>query len=58
MLPRPPAPARPEPKGKWARQVVEWADVVYYVFWLAFSAAIAVAAVLHYGPAVLELLAR
>jgi hypothetical protein len=44
------APRRPEPTDPRARRVVEWADVVYYIFWLAFSAVAVVLALALYGP--------
>lgn len=46
------APRRPEPTDPRARRVVEWADVVYYIFWLAFSAIVAVLALVVYGPTI------
>jgi hypothetical protein len=52
----PPVPRRPYPTSERARAVVEWADVAYYVFWLVFSAALLVVAVLEGGPEVLHLL--
>jgi len=39
-------PHRPEPTDPLARRVVEWADVIFYVFWLAFSAVLLVAVAL------------
>lgn len=45
-------PRRPEPTDPRARRLVEWADVVYYIFWLAFSAVVAVLALALYGPSI------
>lgn len=39
MIVRPPVPERPQPNGRRAKAVVEWAEVVFYVFCLALSAA-------------------
>lgn len=47
-------PRRPDPIDPRARRVVEWADVVYYVFWLAFSAIVAVLALVLYGPSIVQ----
>ena len=48
-----PLPRKPEPTDPRARRVVEWADVIYYIFWLAFSAIAVVVAFALYGPAIL-----
>jgi hypothetical protein len=48
-----PLPRKPEPTDPRARRVIEWADVIYYVFWLAFSAIAVVVAFALYGPAIL-----
>jgi hypothetical protein len=45
---------RPEPTDPRARRVVEWADVVYYIFWLAFSAVVVVLALALYGSSLLH----
>jgi hypothetical protein len=47
-------PRRPKPTDPRARRVVEWADVVYYIFWLVFSAVVAVLALALYGPSILS----
>lgn len=47
-------PRRPEPTDPRARRVVEWADVVYYIFWLVFSAVAVVLALALYGPSILH----
>jgi hypothetical protein len=46
------APRKPEPTDPRARRLVEWADVIYYIFWLAFSAIAAVLALVLYGPSI------
>jgi hypothetical protein len=46
-------PRRPEPTDPRARRIVEWADVVYYVFWLVFSAVVVVLVLAFYGPSIL-----
>jgi hypothetical protein len=38
-------PRRPEPDDPRAKRVVEWADVVFYVFTLALTAVVLVLAV-------------
>jgi hypothetical protein len=48
-----PLPRKPRPTDARARRVLEWADVIYYIFWLAFSAIVAVVAFALYGPAIL-----
>jgi hypothetical protein len=48
-----PLPRKPQPTDARARRVLEWADVIYYIFWLAFSAIVAVVAFALYGPAIL-----
>lgn len=40
-------PRKPEPRDPRARSVVEWAEVIYYVFVLIFSAVILVLAAVH-----------
>ncbi|HEV3483887.1 MAG TPA: hypothetical protein VG106_00665 [Vicinamibacterales bacterium] len=47
-------PRRPEPTDPRARRIVEWADVVYYIFWLAFSAVVVVLTLVLYGPSLLH----
>jgi hypothetical protein len=47
-------PRRPQPTDPRARQVVEWAEVIYYIFWLAFSALVVVRAFELYGVALLK----
>jgi hypothetical protein len=47
-------PSRPEPTDPRARQVIEWAEVIYYIFWLAFSAVAVVRALELYAPALLK----
>jgi hypothetical protein len=49
-----PSPRRPQPDDPRARAVLEWTDVVYYVFSRVFCAGVLVAAVLMYGPAALS----
>ncbi len=38
---------RPEPRSERARTVVEWAEVIYYVFVLIYSAAMLVILAVH-----------
>jgi hypothetical protein len=47
-------PRRPEPTNPRARRVVEWADVIYYIFWLALSAVLVIVALAVYGPSILH----
>lgn len=47
-------PRRPEPTDPRARRVVEWADVVYYIFWLVFSVVVVVLALALYGPSIVN----
>lgn len=47
-------PRRPEPTDPRARRVVEWADVLYYIFWLTLSAVVVVVALVSYGPSILH----
>jgi hypothetical protein len=47
-------PRRPEPTDPLARRVLEWADVVFYIFRLTFSAVIVVLALVLYGPSVVH----
>lgn len=39
-------PHRPEPSDPLARRVLEWADVIFYIFWLVLSAVLLVAVVI------------
>ena len=49
-----PTPRYPEPQSERARQVVEWAEVAFYVFCLVLTAvALAMGVVMH-GPEVLR----
>jgi len=48
-------PRKPEPLDPRARRVVEWAEVIYYVFILIFSAVMLVLAAIH-GPEIVTLL--
>ena len=47
-------PRKPEPTDPLARRVVEWADVIYYIFWLVLSATVIVVGLAFYGPAILR----
>jgi hypothetical protein len=47
---------RPEPRNPKARLVLEWAEVAFYIFWLAFTATALVLALASYGPTVTGLL--
>ncbi len=47
-------PLRPQPTDPRARRLMEWAEVAYYIFWLAFSAAVAVRAFELYGSSFLR----
>lgn len=56
MIWRPPMPRRPDPDDPRARVVVEWTDVVYYVFWRAFCAGVLISSAVTYGSAALSAL--
>jgi hypothetical protein len=45
-------PRRPEPSDPRAKRIVEWADVIYYIFWLLLSAIVVVIALLTYGASI------
>lgn len=47
-------PRKPEPTDPHARRVVEWAEVIYYIFWLALSAVVAVLTLAIYGPSLVQ----
>jgi hypothetical protein len=49
-------PRRPEVTSKRARQVVEWADVVFYIFTLGILAASLIVALVTCGPEFARLL--
>lgn len=44
---------RPEPTDPKARRAVEWADVGFYIFRLAFFGVLLIMAAAMYGPAIL-----
>ena len=50
MMWRLPTPRRPEVTSERARRVVEWADVLFYVFVLAVIASALVLGLVIYGP--------
>ena len=55
MIPHPLLPKRPQPASPRARAVVEWAEVLYYVFRLVFSAVLLGLGLLQCGPELLRL---
>jgi hypothetical protein len=51
-----PAPRRPEPRDRRARQALEWAEVCNYIFWLVLVATTVVVTLIRYGPDAMRLL--
>jgi hypothetical protein len=47
-------PRRPEPTSERLRRIVEWADVIFYVFCLVISGIALALALVGYGPDVLR----
>jgi hypothetical protein len=45
-------PRRPSPRNPKAKRVLEWADVIFYIFCLVLTAVVLVLAVASYGPSI------
>lgn len=56
MIVHVPLPRRPTPQDPKAKLVLDWADVIFYIFCLAFTAVSLVLGLAYYGPTVLGLL--
>jgi hypothetical protein len=53
MIVVPRLPRRPQPTDPTAKLVLEWAEVIFYIFGLVVSATVLVLSLVHYIPAVL-----
>jgi hypothetical protein len=47
-------PHRPRPDDPVARRLIERAEALYYIFWLALSAVTAALVLASYGPSLLK----